>query len=87
MIFAPRPDGARLAPKTNARAPAAPGAGEEWPEEFTRRRRREARLSQRGQREYVQGRRRASFSMEEVTTAVAAVLRRRAISFAAGKHL
>jgi len=89
MIFDPLHYLALLEQKTNALDQAAPLAGWELPEEFTQLRRLlEARLSKRGKREYVQVLRLLeTFSMEEVTQAIADALRLRAISFDAVKHL
>ncbi len=89
MIFDPLHYLALLEQKTNALDQAAPLAGWELPEEFTHLRRLlEARLWKRGKREYVQVLRLLeTFSIAEVTQAVADALRLRAISFDAVKHL
>jgi transposase len=89
MIFDPLHYLALLEQKTNALDQAAPLAGWELPEEFAQLRRLlEARLWNRGKREYVQVLRLLeTFSMTELTQAVADALRMRAISFDAVKHL
>lgn len=89
MIFDPLHYLALLEQKTNALDQAAPLVGWELPEQFAQLRRLlEARLSKRGKREYVQVLRLLeTFSMAEVSQAVADALRMRAISFDAVKHL
>jgi transposase len=89
MIFDPLHYLALLEQKTNALDQAAPLMGWELPEEFSQLRRLlEARLSKRGKREYVQVLRLLeTFSMAEVSRAIADALRMRAISFDAVKHL
>ena len=89
VVFEPRHYLALLERKPRALDQAAPLAGWELPECFSRLRRLlEARLHKGGKREYVQVLRLLeTFSMAEVTQAIEDALRMRAISFDAVKHL
>jgi len=89
MIFDPLHYLSLLEQKANALDQAAPLAGWQLPEGFSQlRRQMEGRLGKRGRREYVQVLRLLeTFSMVEVTAAVAQALRLRAISYDAVKHL